>query len=89
MQYPNAKILNKMPGEYTVKVFYQGTQVREASFRIENGNLADNGIASQNGFKDHKIMIPVKILATTEKWNANAWKTDAFYGNPLTGFSLQ
>lgn len=89
MQYPSAKILNKMPGEYTVKVFYQGTQVREASFKVENGNLVDNGIAARNGFKDHKILIPIKILATTEKWNANAWKTDAFYGNPLSGFSIQ
>lgn len=89
MKYPAAKFLNTMPGEYTVKVFYLGAQVREVSFKIENGNLVDNVIAKQNGFNDPMIITPVKILSTTEKWNATAWKTDAFYGNPLAGFNPQ
>ena len=36
----------------------------------------------------HRIILPVKVIGTEEKWNATAWKTDAFYGNPLTGFNL-
>lgn len=77
-----------MPGEYTLKVLYQGVQVREAKFSIANGNFVDNGIGKQNNFNDHKIIIPVKVMGTIEKWNTASWKTDAFYGNPLTGFSL-
>lgn len=37
----------------------------------------------------HRIILPVKVMGTDEKWNATAWKTDAFYGNLLTGFVLQ
>lgn len=39
--------------------------------------------------KTLRIVLPEKVTDTTEKWNATAWKTDAFYGNPLTGFSIQ
>lgn len=88
MSYPNAKMINSMPGEYTLKVLFQGVQVREAKFSIANGNFVDNGIGKQNNFNDHKIIIPVKVMGTIEKWNTASWKTDAFYGNPLTGFSL-
>lgn len=87
--FPQAKFINDMDGEYLVKVFFKGQQIREMKFNVSGGNLADNGIAKQNNFNDHKIIIPVKIMATTEKWNATAWKTDAFYGNPLVNFSLQ
>jgi hypothetical protein len=58
------------------------------NFSVAGGKLADNGIAKNNKLGDHMIIVPVKVLSTAEKWNANSWKTDAFYGNPLTGFSL-
>lgn len=89
MKYPQAKFMRDMPGDYTVKVFYQGTQIREAGFKVgPDGNLVDNQIASKNGLGVPKIVIPIKILGT-EKWNAASWKTDAFYGNPLAGFTAQ
>ncbi len=87
--FPQAKFINDMDGDYTVKIFYKAQQIREVNFKVSGGNLADNGIAKQNNFADYKIIVPVKILATTEKWNATAWKTDAFYGNPLNSFNLQ
>jgi hypothetical protein len=87
--FPIAKFLNDMDGEYTVKILYKAQQIREVKFSVSGGNLVDNGIAKQNNFTENKIIVPVKIMNTTEKWNANAWKTDAFYANPLTGFSLQ
>ena len=30
-----------------------------------------------------------KFTGATEKWDAAAWKTDAFYGNPLSGFAVR
>jgi hypothetical protein len=86
MKYPQAKFLNQMSGDFTVKVFHKGVQVRETNFSVGANGFVDNGIAKQNNLGDDKIIVPVKVLGS-EKWNANAWKTDAFYGNPLTGFS--
>jgi hypothetical protein len=78
-----------MPGEYTVKVFYQGQQVRETQFKIADGNFVDNGIAKQNGISTDKVLLPVKVMGSVDKWNAATSKTEGFYGNPLMGFSAQ
>lgn len=37
----------------------------------------------------HAIVVPVKVVDATEKWDAAVWKTDAFYANPLNGFAGQ
>jgi hypothetical protein len=79
--------LNQMPGEYTVKVFYQGEQVRETKFRIADGNFADVGVALPNGLKTYRALLPVRVMGTADKWNPTRWKTDAFYGNPPTGLT--
>jgi hypothetical protein len=50
--------------------------------------LVDNNIAKQNNFADDKIIVPVKIIGTLDKWNATTWRNDAFYDNPLAGFSV-
>jgi hypothetical protein len=78
--------INQMPGEYTVKVFYKGEQVRETKFTIADGNFVDNGLARQNKISTDKLVLPVKVMGTADKWNVAA-KTDGFYGNPLTGFN--
>jgi hypothetical protein len=32
--------------------------------------------------------VAVQVLGDADgPWDKNAWKTDAFYGNPLTGFT--
>lgn len=85
--YPQAKFMNDMDGNYTVKVYHKGIQIREASFGVSGGMIADNGVASGSSFNDTKVIIPVKILGNMDKWNSATWKTDAFYGNPLTGFT--
>jgi hypothetical protein len=38
---------------------------------------------------NYRIVVPVKVLGTLDKWNAATWRTDAFYGNPLSGFGVQ
>ncbi len=88
--YPNAVYADKNLGEYTVKIFHKNVQVRELKFTVgADGRLADGGFAKQIFLPYHKIIVPVKIIGTSEKWNASAWKADAFYGNPLTGFTVQ
>ncbi len=84
---PNIIYTRDKPGEYTVKIFYKNAQVRETKFTIQpNGWLAQNSFAAQIPLDNYRIVVPVKIMGTLDKWNAAAWKTDAFYGNPLTGF---
>ena len=39
------------------------------------------------GFALVVVIVPVTIIGDQDgMWNRTAWKTDAFYGNPLTGF---
>jgi hypothetical protein len=86
--YPNAVFTNDKPGEYTIKVFHKGAQVREAKF-----TAASDGMIARNGFSNNLYpsltMIPVKAMGTAEKWNPNSWKTGMFYGNPIGGFTVQ
>lgn len=87
--YPNATFADKNPGEYTVKIFHKDVQVRELKFTVgADGRLGDGGFAKQLFLPNHKIIVPVKVIGATEKWNVTGWKTDAFYGNPLTGFNV-
>ena len=87
-KYPNAHFTGNLTGEFTVKIYYKGEQVREAKF-----SLAADGSPVRNSFSDKIFstisLIPVKATGTAEKWNPNAWKTDLFYGNPLNGFAIQ
>lgn len=84
--YKNAKFINQMPGEYVVKVYHNGEQVRETKFAIGNdGTYADNGIAKQSNLTTNKVMLPVKVMGTMEKWNPANAKAMGFYGNPVAG----
>lgn len=84
--FRQARFMNDSDGEYTVKVFHKAVQIREVSFSVSGGMFTDNGIASGNGFADNKVIVPVKIMGTKDKWSSTTWKADAFYANPLTGF---
>ncbi len=54
-----------------------------------DGLFVDSGVAKQNNLGWLGLLLPVKVIGNSDgTWDANAWKTDAFYGNPLTGFSL-
>ena len=48
---------------------------------------SDNGIATANKLGSDIVIVPVQIIGDQDgNWNRTAWQTDAFYGNPLTGF---
>ncbi len=80
--------LNKNPGEYEVKVLREGDLARAAKFTVgADGRLVDNGLNQKNQLGGLALVLPVKVLGEREgKWDVNAWRTDAFYGNPLNGF---
>jgi hypothetical protein len=88
--YPNAHYADKNPGDYTVKVYRKGTEIRELNFTVgADGKFIAPAYTSQIFLPYHRIILPVKVIQPTEKSNPMAWKTDAFYGNPLGGFSAQ
>ncbi|MGH9949463.1 MAG: hypothetical protein ACRD6X_20000 [Pyrinomonadaceae bacterium] len=87
--FPNAHYADKNPGDYTVKVYRGGTQIRELSFTIgADGKYVVPAYTGQLFMPYHRIILPVKIMGT-EKWDSASWKTDSFYGNLLTGFDVK
>ena len=86
-KYPNATFTQDKPGEYTVKIFYNGAQVREARFTVDaRGGISQSAFSKQ--IYPTLTIIPVKVTGNLDKWNPVSWKTDAFYGNPIAGFSV-
>ena len=81
--------LTTHPGEYELKLLREGKLARSLKFSVaEDGSIVENGIATDNKLGNDRVIVPVKVLGTQDgAWNKLAWKTDAFYGNPLTGFT--
>ena len=87
---PGAHAVSAKPGEYEVKVLRQQRLARSIKFAVgPDGNLVDNGVAASIGIVfSNFVMVPVAILDDRDgPWDRNAWKTDAFYGNPPAGFT--
>jgi hypothetical protein len=78
----------KNPGEYEIKVLQNGKLVRTAKFSFGSDyKIVDNGIVKQNNLGTYRMLVPAVIIGDQDgAWDRNAWKTDAFYGNPMTGF---
>jgi hypothetical protein len=88
--YPQAHYADKNPGEYTVKIYRGGAQIRELAFSVgPDGRFVAPAYTNQIPLPYYRLILPVKVLGATEKWDAAAWKTEAFYGNPLTGFDIK
>ena len=82
--------LSTNPGEYEVKVLRNKRLARVLKFSIgPDGKIVDNGIASGNGpARVNFIFVPVQVVGDQDgTWDRNAWKTEAFYGNPLKNFA--
>ena len=61
---------------------------RSLKFTVAPGGSFDNGIAKNNKLGRDRVIVPVQIIGDQDgTWDRTAWKTDAFYGNPLTGFT--
>jgi len=82
-------LLSENSGDYEIKIIYKGHLVRSIKFAVDaEGKLVDNGIATANKFGNNRVIVPVQVLGDSDgQWDRAAWKTEAFYGNPLTGFT--
>lgn len=81
--------LSANPGEYELKVLWNNQLARIMKFTAgADGNL-DFSLAQQNALGSRRAIVPVQILGTQDgtAWDRTAWKTEAFYGNPLAGFT--
>jgi hypothetical protein len=90
--HPNAFRLDKNPGDYEIKILRKGVLVRTAKFAVgSNGKIVDNGIAWKNALGSKRMIIPVVVTGDEDgsKPDLELWKTDAFFGNPLSGFAIQ
>jgi hypothetical protein len=78
------------PGEYEFKLLWNNHLARSIKFTFSADGLTDNGIATNNKLGSQRVIVPVQIIGDQDgPWDRMAWKTDAFYGNPLTGFTAQ
>jgi hypothetical protein len=82
-------IMSENPGDYELKILKKGHLIRSMKFSVDaTGKIVDNGIATANKMGTNRIIEPIQILGDEDgPWSRTAWKTDAFYGNPLTGFT--
>ncbi len=87
--YSSKFFLDKNPGEYEIKVLRDNQPARSLKFTVgSDGKIVDNGIAATNRLGGVRMIFPVKIIGTADgRWNADAWRTEALYGNPLSGFT--
>lgn len=75
------------PGDYEFKLLWNNHLARSIKFTVAPGGKFDNGIATSNKLGSARVIFPVQIIGDQDgTWDRAAWKTDAFYGNPLTGF---
>jgi hypothetical protein len=80
-------LLANNPGDYEVKVLRSNKLARSLKFTVAAGGSFDNGIGKSSKLGRDRVIVPVQIIGDQDGvWDRNAWK-DAFYGNPLTGFT--
>ena len=76
------------PGEYEFKLLWNNKLARSIKFTVQPGGKFDNGIATGNQLGSDRVIVPVQIIGDQDgMWNKTAWQTEAFYGNPLKGFT--
>ncbi len=88
--FKTAHIFKQNPGTYELKVLVDGELARTANFTVgADGKIIDNDVSINNGLSGFGLIIPVKVTPVKEgAVNVQAWKTEAFYGNLLTGFDV-
>ena len=61
---------------------------RSIKFTIGSDGRLDDRVTSANKLGSDRAIVPVQIIGDQDgQWNRSAWKTDAFYGNPLVSFT--
>src|SRR5262249_22687234 len=63
--FPNAFFADKNPGDYTVKIYRNGAQIRELSFTVDaDGRFVVPDYMKQMFLPYYRIILPVKIIGT-------------------------
>jgi hypothetical protein len=76
------------PGDYEFKLLWNNHLARSIKFSVNAEGKFHNGIAEANKLGDDRTIVPVQVLGDQDgTWDHNAWRTAAFNGNPLTGFT--
>lgn len=76
------------PGEYEFKLIWNNKLARSIKFTVGPNGKVDNGIATANKLGTGRVIAPVTVIGDQDGlWDRTGWKTEAFYGNPLTGFT--
>ena len=76
------------PGEYEFKLLWNNKLARSIKFTVQPGGKFDNGIATSNQLGSDRVIFPVQVIGDQDGvWSKTAWQTEAFYGNPLKGFT--
>jgi hypothetical protein len=81
-------ILADNPGEYEFKLLWNNHLARSIKFTVgADGRIVDNGYASNVKLGSSRLIFPVQIIGDQDgPWDKAAWR-DAYYGNPITGFT--
>ena len=82
--------LDKNPGEYEVKVLRKGKLVRTVKFTVDSdGRIMDPGVTAANALNTQRITVFAAVAGDEDgrKPDLAAWKTTAFFGEPLKGFA--
>jgi len=89
-EQPNKALfyMKQNPGDYEIKVLRDGKLARQAKFKVgAEGKIIAEGAGESNSLGTDRMVLPVKIVGAGDgTYGIAAWKTDAFYGNPLKGF---
>lgn len=87
--YRDSFFLDKNKGEYEIKILRNGELSRSLKFTVgADGKIVDNQVVKTNNIGGIRMLVPIKIIGTADgKFNASAFQTDAFYTNPLSGFT--
>jgi len=87
-QVGSIHLIGPNPGDYELKVLWRNHLARSIKFKVGADGKFDNGIAAANKLGSNRVIVPVQIIGDQDgQWDRTAWKTEAFYGNPLTGFT--
>ena len=87
-QVGSAHVMSANPGDYELKVLWKNHLARSIKFTVGPDGKFDNGIATANKLGSDRVIVPVQIIGDQDgQWDHAAWKTEAFYGNPLKGFT--
>jgi hypothetical protein len=82
------------PGEYEIKALWDDELARSVKFTVgSDGSLSGGApllykIDARSEQRMQGVMVPVTVIGTQDgPWDKNAWKADAFYGNPPASFT--